>query len=338
MQTRLASSFAILAAVGSTAAPVYAAECRLGGDIAILLMKSGSQCSSGGGGQDGQGDIWKQPPPPIIGPPVWRPAEGSTPDGTSSFNSGGWKIGATADFSGDGECDIVWLRETCPEGPEKGIALTLTSSDGVIAMPQEAFASVPSTWKLVGSGQFVCVPGVSCPGDLLADNVQDLVWWNPGNRHLEFWGSDGHGAFPDTPDNRPWFLGAPAPWTPVAAANLDGAGLPEILWRNDVSGNLVYWGLGYANGPLAHETGGLLAPSQPEETHWTLRAASDLNHDGKEDLLFQNVCSDAGVVWYMDGPMRITGDFLYPSVFPPHDAKCVNGTPIGLHWEIVGPR
>jgi hypothetical protein len=90
-------------------------------------------------------------------------------------------------------------------------------------------------------------------------------------------------------------------WKPAAIANLDGAGLPEIVWRNTSSGKLRLLGLHRRGARPTHSSGGFLVPSQPADPNWTLSGAADFDGDGKDDLLFQNDCSDRDVVWYMNG-------------------------------------
>ena len=85
---------------------------------------------------------------------------------------------------------------------------------------------------------------------------------------------------------------------------------------------------------LASLDGYCVSPVAPTAPGWFIRAAGDQDGDGKDDLVFQHACSDSGVAWYMDGPVRSTGGFLEPSVFPPHTAVCAAGE----HWKIYSPR
>lgn len=334
MSTRFAFTVAALTALSGAAPRVDAGRCTIEGEPAVLVMTGVPDQPPTCSPEDpphnekgGTGEIWKGPP----GSPIASLSKVGT-----TFHSGRWSIGATADFGGGGQCDIVWVKFDCLTHQKK-LTITATSATGQVVVPTDSDPSVPAPWgfTLVGSGHFVC--GATCPlPAVLEDDSPVLVWWDPVDRDLHFWRSDGSGGFPDTPQFRSTLPGPPPSWTPIAVADLDGTGSSEIVWRNGTSGSLVYWGIGIngSSGQLEHSTGGFLSPVAPADPGWFIRAAGDIDADGKDDLLFQNECSDSGVVWYMDGPVRTTGWFLQPSVFPPHAALCG----VGVHWKIYGPR
>jgi len=330
----------MLALAGAATRVDAATKCQVQGEPAVIVMTDEAYCDQAvpraarahdPNGKGGNGEVWKG------NPPQPRPSLIESLESVSSFDAHYWLVRATADFDGDGECDVVWTR--CPDtGTE--MAITLTPASGQITAPSAALFLVPGE-ELVGSGDFVCAPGRMCgPGPVsdpaLGDGVPDLVWWNPTAKTLTIWASDGLGGFPTGSAYRssPAIDGPVGAWKPAAIANLDGAGLPEIVWRNTSSGNFVYWGFTAGGARPTHSSGGFLVPSQPADPNWTLSGAADFDGDGKDDLLFQNDCSDRDVVWYMNGAVRQSGEFLGPSVFPPHDSTCEDGP----YWTVYGPR
>jgi hypothetical protein len=71
----------------------------------------------------------------------------------------------------------------------------------------------------------------------------------------------------------------------------------------------------------------LFSPGQVSDTNWKIRAVTDLNGDGKLDLVWQNQTAGFLAVWFMNGTTRIgDGVFLSPS------------SVADTGWQIVGPR
>lgn len=343
MPKRIGGSLLTLALLGAAPRLDAASKCEIQGSPALIVMTDEWFCSSAiprparasVRSKGGNGEVWKGPPP---GPIAGGAALGAL-ERLGSFDADGWLVRGTADFDGNGECDVVWTR--CP-GTGTEMALTLTPLSGQIAPPDDALVAVPGL-ELVGTGDLVCAPGLMCgPGPVsdpaLGDRAPDLLWWNPTSREITIWASDGFGGFPTGPAYRSSAIPAPVgEWVPFAIANLDGAGLSEVVWRNNTSKNLVYWGFNPGTGATpVHSSGAFLVPSQPEHANWTLSGASDLDGDGKDDLVFQNDCSDNSVVWYMNGAERRLGEFLSPPVFPPHQPGCMAGS--DPYWTVYGPR
>lgn len=81
-------------------------------------------------------------------------------------------------------------------------------------------------------------------------------------------------------------------------------GLPDLLFQNQSTGQIAYWGLAgstYLGGS---------AVQSPLSADWQLRDSADLNADGKSDLIYQSVRTGQVVVWYMDGPTMAGGGAL----------------------------
>jgi len=248
-----------------------------------------------------------------------------------------WRVGATADFNGDGVCDLAWTRtQPGDNGPDDvRLAVTLTDASSQIFPVLSAPGlgeSIGPGWVLVGSGDFVGATGSQDPAVTVPDGRADLVLWNATTGKLALWASDGTGVFP--PDRRYTMDGLDVPRRPLVVANIDGQGLPEIIWEDQLTGALTYSTLGSDPGTgIALKGEGALTPPSPRTRGWILRAADDFDGDGIDDLLFQHDRTEGTMVWEMSGPTRKNGKFLSPDHLPPDVAPGTNGT-----WVIVGPR
>src|ERR1043166_6965275 len=80
----------------------------------------------------------------------------------------------------------------------------------------------------------------------------------------------------------------------ATAADLNGDGRAELLWRNTSTGANAIW---YMNGTTIESTGTL----PTADANWSLVAARDLNADGKIDLIWRNKTSGENAVWFMNG-------------------------------------
>ncbi|MCW3052581.1 MAG: multicopper oxidase, type 2, partial [Chthonomonadales bacterium] len=92
----------------------------------------------------------------------------------------------------------------------------------------------------------------------------------------------------------------------VALADIDfnNDGLPDLLFQNQSTGQIVYWGLDGAT-----YIGGTSVQS-PSSTDWQVRDSADIDGDGKSDLIFQSVSTRQVVVWYMDSSTMVGGGAL----------------------------
>lgn len=289
------------------------------------------------GDPNGSGGTWVSPPAGLLPSPqmeaeylsqrVW-----DTP----------WDPAATADFDGDGTCDIVWTLQRTG-----GIALT--RSDSSVSPPSfrapsdaDVFGALDG-WTVVGSGDFV---GTTVPAG--AEDVggtqegglpppaghADLLLWHPVARRLRVWTGSGTGKFP--PDQRHEVAVATDDWeAPAVVANLDGAGPPEIIWLNHDSRRLSYSRIEVEPSGLRHVPAGQLHP-ETLESGWSIRAADDLDGDRNEDLVVQDEKSEESGIWFMDGARR-----RGVSSFSPHKLIPPGSTDPGSpeqRWPILGPR
>jgi len=81
----------------------------------------------------------------------------------------------------------------------------------------------------------------------------------------------------------------------VDVVDFNGDRAPDLLWRNPLNGEIVFWTL---NGVTATSETRLEGPSVP---NWTVVAVADFNQDGNADLLWYNPTTGQSAIWYMKG-------------------------------------
>src|SRR6185503_4391800 len=97
-------------------------------------------------------------------------------------------------------------------------------------------------------------------------------------------------------------------WRVVSAADFNRDGMPDLLWRNVTSGQIVVW---YMNGPTL-VSGTFTTPSALPDTGWSIVGTGDFNSDARPDILWYHSVSGQVVVWYMDGASLLSGTFTDP--------------------------
>ncbi|MCU0548576.1 MAG: DUF4347 domain-containing protein [Leptolyngbya sp. Prado105] len=84
-------------------------------------------------------------------------------------------------------------------------------------------------------------------------------------------------------------------WTVAERGDFNGDGNVDILWRNQVRGDVAVW---LMNGKDILDYAVIL-PSVP--SNWSIAGVNDFNNDGKDDLLWRDRNSGDVAVWLMNG-------------------------------------
>jgi hypothetical protein len=128
--------------------------------------------------------------------------------------------------------------------------------------------------------------------DLNGDGKPDLIWQSSdGSVAVWYMG----GAAGSTYQSAALLAGPSSGWRIAAVADLNGDGIPDLIWQSS-DGSVVVWYMGGADGSTYQSAKLLAGPS----SGWRIAAVADLNGDGKPDLIWQS--SDGSVVvWYMGG-------------------------------------
>jgi hypothetical protein len=227
------------------------------------------------------------------------PAPGSYP---------GWTLVTVADMDGNGTPDLVWQNDTTRQvriwfmgGPQGTDVLgTADPAPGNYA-----------GWRLAGVA------------DVDRNGVPDLVWQNDSTRTVGTWLMSGPqattllGVVYQAPGSYPG-------WTLVGLADMDGNGVPDLVWQNDETRTVGTWFMG---GPQGTTFLGSAYQAPGSYPGWRVVGITDLNGDGTPDLMWQNDMTRSVGTWYLSGPQATTvlgTAFQAPGTYP--------------GWRAVGPK
>jgi glucose/arabinose dehydrogenase len=219
-----------------------------------------------------------------------------------------------SDFNGDGRSNILWQTD--------GGQLAAWEMNGV----QVGFADFT---KLGQSN--VGLPGVDWhvvdTGDFDGDGKSDLLWRTDGGA-LAIWEMDGTQIkAADFTKLGATSVGAPgSDWHALGAADFDGDGKSDLLWRTD-SGALAIWEMNGTQIKAADFTKVGSANVGVPASDWHIVGADDFDGDGKSDLLWQTD-SGALAIWEMNGTQVKAADFVK-----------IGGSNVGApghDWHVIG--
>jgi VCBS repeat protein/FG-GAP repeat protein len=177
-----------------------------------------------------------------------------------------------------------------------------------------------ATWQFSGVGAntpaTTFAPGVEttwhaiATADVNGDGVLDVIWHEPGTGQVAIWlmaspGAVGGVTFPAN-------VGSGTGWSLAAAADVDGDGYADLVWRNTKSGQLVIWYMSSAGTIANPRDYGNSVPLT-----WELRGAGDIHGDGRADLLWFRPSDGQVSIWWMAGDGSFSARF--PGAVGPGD-------------------
>ena len=109
-------------------------------------------------------------------------------------------------------------------------------------------------------------------------------------------------------------------WKPRGTGDFTGDGWPDLLWRNEATGQLILWEMVGHTFVAAHA----LNPGSADLA-WKIGAVEDANRDGWPDIVWHNETTGQLVLWVMVGKTMGTWSFLNVTVTDPN-------------WKMAGPR
>jgi hypothetical protein len=159
-----------------------------------------------------------------------------------------WQMAGTGDFDRDGRPDILWRHATSGENVLWYMNGTVLAS-GTFLTP----SSLPdNAWKVGGTGDFT------------RDGWPDILWHHQGSGQLVVWSMNGavltSGTFTDPPAL------PDVSWSVAAVGDYNVDGRPDIVWRNQGSGQTVVW---LMNGATL-VSGTFTNPGTFPDTNWRL--------------------------------------------------------------------
>jgi hypothetical protein len=180
-----------------------------------------------------------------------------------------WRIVQATDIDGDGKSDIVWWNSAT------GQVYAMLMNGASIAAQGFVYTEPDTQWNIVASGDFTGT-----------GKANQLLWRHSGNGSVYrmtvmFSG----GVFSQT--GATVYQEPNASWRIVAAADFNGDGKSDILWRNASTGAVYMMVTGAAAATVWVEP----------NLAWNIMAVGDYGGDGKADILWRN--ADTGQVYMM---------------------------------------
>ena len=199
----------------------------------------------------------------------------------NSAGAPGWTVSGVADFDGNGEPDIVWQNTSTGQ-----VSINYYNLGGAVLTNWNWLnMATDTTWRVVGSGDFD------------GNGVPDLVLQNISTRQVtvNYYGGSG-GA---TLTNWAYLNSTGVPgWTVVAVADVNGDGIPDLIWQNDTTRQVTVNYYGGTGGATLVSWAYLNSSGIPG---WKVVAAADFDGNGVPDLVWQNTATRQVTVNYYGG-------------------------------------
>jgi glucose/arabinose dehydrogenase len=223
-----------------------------------------------------------------------------TPAMTPASLGGSWRIVGSGDFNGDRQPDLVLRNAT---------------TGAVVALIMNGTTAIAADLVALTTGLDWDVTAVA---DMNGDGKPDLIWQQDAGL-LAIWYLNGT----DLVDTAFLTVRLLDPQNDiVTAGDLNGDGRPDLLIQNAGTGTLTAWLMdGITRTGLR-----AILPNASAPPEWRVRALTDVNVDGKMDLIWQNVDTGQLGVWFMNGTTVVFTQMFTPESVP------------DPAWLLVAPR
>jgi hypothetical protein len=187
-----------------------------------------------------------------------------------------WQVAGTGDFDGDGRDDILWRNTSTGEN-------YLYPMDGLSIKPGEGYLRTvaDTAWDIKGIGDFD------------GDGKADILWRNGTSGENYLYPMDGTAIKPTEGFLR---TVADTAWQVRGAADFDGDGKADIVWRHVTSGQNYLYPM---DGTAIKPTEGYVRTVS--DVAWRIVAVGDYDGDGKSDLLWRHSSTGENYLYPMDG-------------------------------------
>ncbi len=198
------------------------------------------------------------------------------------------------DINGDGEPDLLWQSRFSGDVYHWLMAYNpndTTSGDVNYYAINQAyyydFTLGDTNWKIVGTP------------DINGDGVPDILWQNRATGQVYWWPmqyDSNDGTYEPIDGDYSYVTQLPPNWKIVGTTDIDGDGIPDILWWNQDTGDVYFWPMGFDGDLGYHDYTGAFYYVGTVDPSWQIVGVPDVNSDGVPDLLWWN--QDSGMVYY----------------------------------------
>jgi FG-GAP-like repeat len=194
----------------------------------------------------------------------------------------GWRVVAIADFNRDGIPDIVWENTSTSQV----LVWYMGGSGGNVVQSEGWISSAGEPgWQVVAAADFN------------GDGIPDILWENNSTNQVILWYMGGSGG--TALQSASWISSGGEPgWQVMAAADFNGDGVPDILWENTSTSQVILWYMGGTQGGILQSASWISSGGEPG---WRVAGAADFNGDGVPDILWENTSTRQVILWYMGG-------------------------------------
>ncbi|MBW4520762.1 MAG: pre-peptidase C-terminal domain-containing protein [Scytolyngbya sp. HA4215-MV1] len=190
----------------------------------------------------------------------------------------------------------------------------LVSVNGVPQQSDNAGTFAESINTILNPGVYyirVTPVGGASTAYTLGANIQnsiqpDLIWRNYATGGKVLWRMQGTIAINTIPFGP---AVTDVNWQIQGSADFTGDSQPDIVWRNQATGDKVIWQMN-GDTPVATLPFGPPVP----DTNWQIQATADFTGDGRPDIVWRNQANGTQVIWQMNGTTAVATIPLNPVV------------------------
>ena len=223
-----------------------------------------------------------------------------------------WEVRGLADLDGDTHTDLLWQ-----DARTGALAASLMNATQMLRLVSISRIGLPAPRSVPRGPRRREIWQVRGLADIDGDGRNDAIWHHPQSGELFVWFMNG-----TTPRTGAAFGSGPLPaaeWQPRGFADFNGDGHVDVLWQKRGTGDLY---ISFMNGTTA-VGGAYTTPARPSGPRWQIVRVSDLNEDGKPDLVWQHQTTGELYAWYMSGAIMTSSSSLTPS------------RPSGTGWRVA---